>query len=376
MSFAEIAGSRAEKACCGRRCVCMSSSVRSLLLLLLLALPGASVCVSMAEVPTGFSTTRGQMERSFWLHASLGLFTQKNYFGADYPATSMPMRGEIENAARLLTSTYAANRLYLIYHCEVAVEDARKLFLWWRAACPDSVEIVPALVLRAYDKAQTPVFGPRDLGALVSFFREELRVSRLAVYDIASGRDQGAGLKVVADAFPDGIVRLGLQPDERLDAPFASAVADTWSALCHGRRNDEDWRQPGFGAETLRKWVAARDADTPPVVWNLVAVAWDYAATGRGGYPGYDDAEKNMPLPGGRNRLAMQLIRDTAKAGRCGGFSSDLYILHENSRSTAHDGRERSFYECLKRGENYRGFYAVPFQEIVTLFGELRLRDK
>jgi hypothetical protein len=92
-------------------------------------------------------------------------------------------------------------------------------------------------------------------------------------------------------------------------------------------------------------------------VWDLVAVAWDYAASSRGGYPGYDDAEKNMPLPEGRNVLAAQMIRETARPSAFGGFSSDLYILHG------------SFYETLKRGEVYRGYYAAPFQDIVRIYG-------
>lgn len=74
----------------------MSSSVRPLLPPAFL---GASFRVTMAEAPTGFSKAIRQMERSFWLRASLGLFTLRNYFGADYLATSMPMHGEIESAA-------------------------------------------------------------------------------------------------------------------------------------------------------------------------------------------------------------------------------------------------------------------------------------
>ncbi len=316
------------------------------------------------------------LERSFWVHASLGLLTQRNYFGPDFPATAMPEQAQVERAARLLTTTYAANRLYLIYHREVPVEEARTLFGWWRKACPQSVEIVPALVLRMYDKAMTPVFAADELASVAEFFRDTINAHHLAIYDIAARRQLGTAAPVLERMFPAGLIRLGLQPDEAIDAPFAAAVADTWSALCHGRRNTEDWLQPGFGAGTLRQWVQARNAGSRPVAWNLVTVAWDYRSTARGGYPGYDDAEKNMPLPAGRNRAAMQIMRDTAKPRQLAGFSSDLYILHENSRSTPHDGRAKSFYECLKRGEDYRGYYAAPFQEIVTLFTELRSRGE
>ena len=38
-------------------------------------------------------------------------------------------------------------------------------------------------------------------------------------------------------------------------------------------------------------------------------MAWDYAATERGAYPGYDDAAKNMPLPAGRKAILDRLLR-------------------------------------------------------------------
>ena len=309
-------------------------------------------------------------EHSFWLHASLGLRTQKNYFGPDYPATPSPTREEIEKAARVLEG-YGANRLYLIYHREVPIDEARQLFTWWRESCP-RIELVPALVLNMYDRSRTRVFSDEELDALAAFFHERINSRRLAIYDIAAHREAGDSLAVLARRFPAGLIRLGLQPDEAIQAPFVGAVADTWSALCHGKRTEEDWRQEGFGAGTLRKWVLARNASPSPVAWNLVSVAWDYSATERGGYPGYDDAEKNMPLPAGRNHAAAELIRQTASPRALRGFSSDLYILQENSRSIAHDGPQRSFYECLKRGEDYHGYYGAPFQEIVAIYRQGR----
>lgn len=153
-------------------------------------------------------------------------------------------------------------------------------------------------------------------------------------------------------------------------------VQDTWSGFCHGRRNEEDWRQAGFGAETLRKWVAARNAGATRVAWNLIAVAWDYSKTERGAYPGYDDAEKNMPLPAGRNGLAAELIRANGRAETFGGFSCDLYILNENSRSEKHDGKAGAFYATLKAGREYRGYYAAPFGEITSIMRALAARAK
>lgn len=330
----------------------------------------AALLVAFA-VLTSRALATDATERSFWLHASLGMFTQRNYFGPDFPATPTLERQQVENAARVLCG-YGANRLYLIYHRELPIDGARRIFTWWRAACPREVEIVPALVLRMYDREQTPVFAPDDLAALAQFFHDEINAQRIAIYDIAPKRDLGAALPALTKIFPHGLIRLGLQPDEPLRPPFTSAVMDTWSAFCHGTRNAEDWQQPGFGAETLRKWVLARNDPPQSITWDLICVAWDYKATERGGYPGYDDAEKNMPLPAGRNRLATQLIRDVAAPSALRGFSSDLYILHENSRTAAHDGRVNSFYECLKRGEDYRGFYSAPLREIALIYAEAK----
>lgn len=336
----------------------------------------AVTCLSIFAIAGIRPAAADSLERSFWIHASLGMMTQRNYFGPEYPATPMPTKEEVRHAAHLLASSYAANRLYLIYHRELPLDDAKKLFAWWREACPDSVELIPALVLRMYDRQQTAVFSKDELAAFAQHLRDNINKSRLAIYDIASKRDQADAIASLTTTFPAGLIRLGLQPDEALASPFVQGVADTWSGLCHGLRNLEDWQQPGFGADTLRKWVQARNQGSIPVTWNLVCVAWDYSATERGGYPGYDDAEKNMPLPEGRNRLAMQLMRATAQPKNLAGFSSDLYILHENSRSTAHDAKGKAFYECLKRGEDYHGYYSGPFQEIVALFKELRAAGK
>lgn len=331
-----------------------------------------SLLILFGWLPFAISAENAQLERSYWLHASLGLFTQRNYFGANFPATPMPTEQQVQNAARVLTGPYAANRLYLMYHREVPLKEARQLFAWWRKACPPEVEIVPALVPRMYDHAQTPVFAMNELVELAAFFREQINPQRIALYDIAPDRNLGDVAMVLAGQFPNGLIRLGLQPGEPLRPPFVAAAEDTWSAFCHGKANERDWLQPGFGAATLREWVKARNAEPHPIAWDLIAVAWDYTVTERGSYPGYDDAEKNMPLPAGRNRAAVSLIRETSQAKQIGGFSSDLYILHENSRSTVHDGRENALYESLKRGEQYRGYYHSPLDEIAAIYREMR----
>jgi len=311
------------------------------------------------------------LERSFWVHASLASSAQKGYWGPSYPPSRSPTESDIRNAAKLLTGPFAANRLYLVYHQEIPVEEAQQVFRWWRQLCRKAVQLVPTLVLRMYDTQQTPVFKPEALRRLAEFFKQSINAEQLAVYDVYPNRDQGEALKSLAAQYSKGLIRVGIQPEEKIQVPFVAAVQDTWSGFCHGKTN-ADWLDRGFGAETLRKWVKDRNRQDQPVAWDLIVVAWDYSATQRGSYPGYDDAAKNMPLPAGRNRLAAQEILRTAQVGRLAGFSSDLLILQANSQHPAHDDAKASFYETLKRGEPYRGYYSVPFQEIVAIFNALK----
>lgn len=329
--------------------------------------------VAMAAVLLRAAVTAGaaDLERSYWVHASLGQAVQRGYWGPGFPAADAPTREEVGRAARSLVETCGANRLYLIYHGEIPGDAARRVFQWWREACPASVELVPALVLRMYDRARTPVFAGDELRSLAGFLRGRINPARMAVYDVQGKREDDGSAAALAALFPGGLVRIGLQPDEDLAKPFVAAVQDTWSGFCHGTRNKEDWMQPGFGAETLRRWVEARNRGAGTFAWNLVVVAWDYGATERGGYPGYDDAAKNRPLPAGRNRAGADLIARTAAPGRLAGFSSDLFILHENSRNAAHDGPAGAFYRTLREGREYRGYYAVPFREITGLYRDL-----
>ena len=99
-----------------------------------------------------------------------------------------------------------------------------------------------------------------------------------------------------------------------------------------------------------------------PVTWDLIVVAWDYSATERGGYPGYDDAAKNMPLPAGRNRLAAEEILRTGHVGCVAGFSSDLLILQANSQHPAHDGSRGELLRDAEAGRSVHGLLlrAVP----------------
>ncbi len=331
----------------------------------------ALASILLGSAAAGESHNLAEMERSFWVHASLVRVPQKGYWGNDFPIGNVPTKQNIQNAAKLLTGRYAANRLYLIYHREIPLQKAQQIFTWWREQCPRSVELVPTLVLRMYDKQQTEVFSAEELTQLTDLFRRSVNDKSIAIYDVYSNRDQGKALKLLQSRYPTGIHRVGIQPTEKFTKPYVGYVQDTWSAFCHGKTNI-DWQDRGFGIDTLRKWLQERNQCPHSIAWNLIVVAWDYSATDRGGYPGYDDAEKNMPLPTGRNFWAANEILKQAKPKHFAGFSSDLFILQINSQSKNHDGLDGSFYETLRRGEVYRGYYSVPFQEVTKIFTDIR----
>lgn len=303
------------------------------------------------------------LERSYWLHASLGRHLQRGYWGPDFPADEPPSRDEIAAAAALLAGHYQANRLYLIVHREMNDAQAARVLADWAELCPAGVELVPTFVLAMYDAAATPVWRPDELADFVAAL--PARYARLAVYDVYPNRPQPAieALRARAEIF-----RVGLQPGEPPRDGVTAAVQDTWSAFCHGKLL-ADWR--AAGAVTLRGWVGERNAGTLPVAWDLIAVAWDYAVTEHGEYPGYDDAARNMALPAGRNRHAARLIRETARPEVLGGFSSDLFILEVNARHANRDGPDESLYTCLRRGEVYAGYFSAALEEIAGIYRDL-----
>jgi len=334
-------------------------------------LAAAIFCAPDATPPDQPERRLADLERSYWVHASLGWMPHKGYWGMELATCQPPTEPQVRNAAQLLTGHYAANRLYLVYHKEIMISQAEQVFRWWRQHCPREVEIVPTLVMRTYDKSQAEVFTADELRGLCDFFRQEVGLRRLAVFDVYPNRDQGAGLGILTEVFPKSLIRVGIQPDEMVKPPFVSAVQDTWSGFCHGKTKT-DWLDKGFGAETLRQWVAKRNETPHPIVWDLVVVAWDYSTTQRGEYPGYDDAARNMPLPAGRNVLAAREILRMARPDHMAGFSSDLTIVQANSAHAKHDGRAGSFYETLKRAEVYSGYYAEPFAEVAEIYRSLR----
>lgn len=312
-----------------------------------------------------------KLERSYWIHASLAIAPVRGYWDAEAEYAAPPTENEVREAARLLVGEYAANRLYLLYHRELSLVDAERIFQHWRRHTPPGIELVPTLLLRMYDDTNTEVFTREELRRLTGFFKGTFNAPRLAVYDVHPDRGFGEHLDYIAQQYRPGLVRVGVQPEEPVLPPFKYAVQDTWSGFCLGKTT-ADWLEEGFGMDLIREWVALRNEGDSPIAWNLVSVGWDYSATEKGENPGYDDAEKNMPLPEGRNILGADIIMREALPAALAGFSSDLFILHVNSKAESHDKSADSFYATLRRGQSYEGYYKAPFQEIVSVYNSLR----
>lgn len=71
---------------------------------------------------------RPARELSFWVHCSLPDQWQRGYWDPDAAPARAASPDEVRRAARLLTETYGANTLYLLYHDEVDWAVAEPLF--------------------------------------------------------------------------------------------------------------------------------------------------------------------------------------------------------------------------------------------------------
>ncbi len=103
-----------------------------LLVVLLVVL--AAIPAAIADEPPLAS-----LEQSFWLHASLAFVARKGYWGTEFTTCSPPTEQDVRNAAKLLADSYAANRLYLIYHHEIPLVEAERTL----ASRRDSLRVAP-----------------------------------------------------------------------------------------------------------------------------------------------------------------------------------------------------------------------------------------
>ncbi|MGC8863598.1 MAG: hypothetical protein ACP5R5_12595, partial [Armatimonadota bacterium] len=185
----------------------------AMLVVLLLAATYASPADCSARWTAG---ELRRLERSYWLHASLGASLIKGYWAKDAPVGPLPTAKEIRNACNLLVEHYGTNRLYLVYHNEITPSEFGGLLKLWRKVCPGTVQLVPTLVLRRYDKQQAEVFSATEISEVCAAIKSVLRPQVVAVYDVVSNRDQGAALDVLAREFRGKSIHVGIQPDEEV----------------------------------------------------------------------------------------------------------------------------------------------------------------
>lgn len=328
---------------------------------------GAALLLATARAGDSGPGQLKQLERSFTVHASLANFSQNFAWSTNSHSVATPTEEEIRNAARLLTEEYAANRIYLLYEKEMPLHEAQQVFERWRGSCSAEIDIVPTLLLRS--DRNSHIFSAAEAQKLAGFFKTEVNPARLALINADNSARQAPCLEILAGEFKNGLLRLGLSLGEKLNRPFAGGVRDTWTVFCTGR-NNEEWEKADAGLDAVRNRIAATNNEPFRVSWKLIVAAADSTTTNASVMR--DDPERNAPLPDGRNLImATELLRHAQPAAFTG-FNCDLQALQASSQSVSHDGSGYAFYEMLKRGQTYVGYYARPFHEIVKIYGDLR----
>ena len=107
-------------------------------------------------------------ELSFWVHCTLPKGSWKRGYW-ETARSAAPAKAassdEVHRAARILTETYHANTLYLLYHEEVDWTVAEPLFQAWHASVHEDIELVPTLLFRTYNASQ----GVAPFGGSLNF---------------------------------------------------------------------------------------------------------------------------------------------------------------------------------------------------------------
>jgi hypothetical protein len=338
-------------------------------------------------------------------------------------SSALPTCTQIANVKSGLIRSYFANQIYLVYHREIEIAEAKALFARWRD-CGPWVPLVPALVLQDYDLSSIPQqqcnFSDAEIVDLVNWFKSSINPNGIAVLDVWAPTSSPSGtlayarrtfcngqanlmrntLKADNTAQPTWLIRLGLQPDERIDLPlscgigcsyyFDAAVMDTYSGIASGKTHAlwENWcgdlsTTPGqystSAKQNLTTWIDAKVSQRSVVTYDLVVVGMNYNADQCGrdtGGPGDDPvpvASTNAaPDEGGRNWHAYsdvmwaRLRPDGPSFNYWGGISLDLQILQVHSRMS--DGDAVPLYEQLKSNSQYVGKYSSALNEAAGIF--------
>lgn len=327
-------------------------------------------------------------ELSYWVDIDVRHNNGRGYwFNRDARAEDItPTEQEVNNSAKALAQTYHGNKLYVTYHRQFEIEKAKTVFSYWKTYGDQyGLEIVPTVVLETYATPATMNFTDAELIELSEWCKTNINSKEFGIYDVyvrqSSGSRQDLQLGQLSSNVEVSLVRVGIQPGERLNSYYTSGVQDTWSAECHGLTN-ELWEFPRYykgtnkyGRKLLEEWVTDRiEEEKRKIIWNLIPVAWDYdLPLDPFGYifPG-DDALTNDPPVPGRLVLSKDYIiswyQEGTKNKQFGGFSCDLHILEANSY-----GRPEAvtFYDRLRSGQTYDGYFGNAMTEVGQVYQSL-----
>lgn len=328
----------------------------------------------------------GQFELSYWIDIDVRHNNGRGYwFNVETkPEDLVPSEQEIKNSCEGLAKLYKGDKLYVTYHRQFEIEKAKQVLINWKKYGKDyGLNIVPTIVLESYATPSKLNFSNIELVAFSKWCKDNINESELGIYDVyvrqSLGSVQDVQLKEIKSNTNLDLVRVGVQPGEKMNSYFNSGVQDTWTAECQGITN-ELWENPRYykgtnryGRRLLKDWVDERiEGESRKIIWDLIPVAWDYdAPLDPFGYifPGDDALINDPPIPG-RLKLSKDYILSLYQEGTSnrlfGGFSCDLHILEANSA-----GRPESptFYEQLRNGQPYKGYFSTAMDEVGMVYG-------
>lgn len=328
------------------------------------------------------------IELSYWIDMDLlGNHRRGYWLNLEAGPERLPEEGWIDNACSKLHEVYGASKLYVIYHRQFEIEQAKSVFMMWKKAGGKyGLDIVPSVVVKSYCVGDERMnFTDSEMLALARWCVLNVNEEEFGIYDVyprdTPGSDQIRQLEQVYDAVGNKIVRVCIQPDTPMDRIYKYGVQDTWTAECQGRTN-ELWKDPvcyrgvkRYGRVLLEDWVMQRvNGESRKIVWDLIPVAWDYDKNDPLSYdcPGDDARYNDAPIPG-RLKLCHKYIAGCYPGGvqdhLFGGYSCDLHILQANS-SGKHENP--NFYQSLRLGKEYKGVFSGTMLEIGGIYKSLR----
>lgn len=361
----------------------------ALIVLLTIGCKKNASIIDNTMLPTAPPVIEEGYELSYWIDLDVKHNNGRGYWFnvADRTEDGVPGQAEIQNTCDAMSKLYNATKLYVIYHRQFEIEKAKQVLNHWKTyGSQYGIEIVPTIVLESYATPTTLNFTDQELIELSQWCKSNINSNALGIYDVyvrqSVGGPQDLQLTKLNAGVSIPLVRVGLQPGERMNSYFTTGVQDTWSAECQGLTN-ELWENPRYfkgtnkyGRKLLQEWVNERiNGEARTIIWNLIPVAWDYDdPLDPFGYifPG-DNALTNDPPVAGRVALSQQYIESWYPEGKSnklfGGFSCDLHILEANSYGKP---ETPTFYDQLRSKGTYSGYYAEVMKEIGAVYGKLK----